>query len=94
MGKLLRKRQKEGRKHFTDRTIFEAGGDSLNALLLIQHANEAFPGQEKLLLEEADIWLEGNQLGRALELLERIGKPSSQVEKLIKELWQVTKNGR
>ncbi|MCM1126811.1 MAG: crossover junction endonuclease [Lachnospiraceae bacterium] len=68
--------------------------DSINALLLIQYANEAFPGQEKLLLEEADIWLEGNQFERALEAIEKIEKPSSQVEKLTNELRKVAKNDR
>lgn len=69
-------------------------GDSLNALLLIQHANEAFQGQEKLLLEEADIWLEGGQLGKALELLSQIEAPSLQIKELMKELRQVTGNDR
>lgn len=66
----------------------------LNALLLIQYANEAFPGQEKLLLEEADIWLEGQQFQKALELLFQIEKPSLQTKKLTEELQQVTGNGR
>lgn len=67
-------------------------GDSLNALLLIQYANEKFPGQEKLLLEEADIWLEGQQFERVLELLSQIEKPSLQIKQFIEELRQVTEN--
>lgn len=67
-------------------------GDSLNALLLMQYANETFPGQEKLLLEEADIWLEGQQFEKTLELLSQIENPSLQVKGLIKELRQVTEN--
>lgn len=70
------------------------GGQMLNALLLIQYANEAFPGQEKLLLEEADIWLEVQQFQKALELLSQIEKPSLQVQKLTEKLQQVTENGR
>lgn len=66
------------------------GGQMLNALLLIQYANEAFPGQEKLLLEEADIWLEVQQFQKALELLSQIEKPSLQVQKLTEKLQQVT----
>lgn len=68
------------------------GGDSLNALLLMQYANEKFPGQEKLLLEEADIWLEGQHFERVLELLSQIENPSMQTKGLIEELRQVTKN--
>lgn len=67
-------------------------GDLLNALLLIQYANEAFPGQERFLLEEADIWLEGQQFDKALELLAQVEKPSLQVKKLIEELRQVAGN--
>lgn len=68
-------------------------GDSLNALLLMQYANERIPGQEKLLLEEADIWLEGQQYERVLELLTQIEKPSLQIKGLMEELRQVTENG-
>lgn len=68
-------------------------GDSLNALLLIQYANERIPGQEKLLLEEADIWLEGQQFEKVLELLSQIDKPSLQIKELMEELRQVTENG-
>lgn len=67
-------------------------GDSLNALLLMQYANEEFPGQENLLLEEADIWLEGQHFERALELLSQIENPSMQIKGLIEELRQVTEN--
>lgn len=67
-------------------------GDPLNALLLMQYANEVFPGQEKLLLEEADIWLEGQRFERVLELLSQIENPSSQIKDLMEELRQVTEN--
>lgn len=67
-------------------------GDSLNALLLMQYANETFPGQEKLLLEEADIWLEGQHFERVLELLSQIENPSMQIKGLMEELRQVTEN--
>ena len=67
-------------------------GDSLNALLLMQYANEKFPRQEKLLLEEADIWLEGQQFERVLELLSQIENPSLQIKKLMEELRQVAEN--
>lgn len=65
-----------------------------NALLLIQYANEAFPGREKLLLEEADIWLEGQQFQKALGLLLQIEKPSLQIRMLTEELRQVAENDR
>lgn len=68
------------------------GGDSLNALLLMQYANEKLPGQEKLLLEEADIWLEGQQFEKVLELLSQIENPSMQIKGLMEELRQVTEN--
>ena len=67
-------------------------GDSLNALLLMQYANEKLPGKEKLLLVEADIWLEGQHFERALELLSQIENPSMQINGLIEELRQVTEN--
>ncbi len=67
--------------------------DTLNALWLIQYANETFPGQEELLWEEADIWLSGQQRERALEALEKVDKPSQRVKERIKEIRQVTKNG-
>ena len=68
-------------------------GDSLNALLLIQYANEKIPGQEKLLLEEADIWLEGQQFEKVLKLLSQIENPSLQIKELMEELRQVAENG-
>lgn len=64
----------------------------LNVLLLLQYANEAFPGQEKLLLEEADIWFDIGKYDKALELLEKIEKPSKEIKELITELQQVTEN--
>lgn len=67
-------------------------GDYLNALLLIQYANEKYPGQEKLLLEEADIWLAGKQFYQALELLGQIEKPSEMIKGLMAELRQVAEN--
>lgn len=67
-------------------------GDLINAVLLLQYANEAFPGQEKLLLEESKIWREGHQFERALMLLTKIDSPSQETEKLTEELRRVTGN--
>lgn len=64
-----------------------------NALLLLQYANEAFPGKEKLLLEEADIWFDIGQFDKAFELLGKIEKPSKEIKELIAELQQVKRNG-
>jgi len=69
-------------------------GEVLNALLLIQYGNEAFPGKEKLLREEAEIWLLGKQEERALTLLAKIEKPSSDTEEFTKKIRQVAGNGR
>lgn len=68
-------------------------GDSLNALLLMQYANEKLPGRQNLLLEEADIWMEGQHFERVLELLSQIENPPMQIKGLIEELRQVTENG-
>lgn len=68
-------------------------GNPFDALLLIQYANDIFPGQEKLLVEEADIWLAGQQLDKALETLAKIESPSQEIEELIIELRQVKENG-
>lgn len=68
-------------------------GDILNALLLMQYANETFHGNEKLLLEEADIWIEGQQLTKAVEVLSKIENPSQCVNAMTAELRQVIKNG-
>lgn len=65
-------------------------GNFVNALLLLQYANEAFPGREKLLLKEANIWREGQQLKKALELLMKIEKPSQSTKELMEELRRVT----
>lgn len=67
-------------------------GDSFNALLILQYANETFPGWEKLLLEEADIWLDGGQHRKALEILGKIENPTSEIRELITELQQVAGN--
>lgn len=67
-------------------------GDSFNALLLLQYANEAFPRNEKLCLEEAGIWLEGGQCEKALELLLGIERPSPDINELISELQRVAGN--
>ena len=44
------------------------------------------------MLEEADIWLEGQHFERVLELLSQIENPSMQIKGLIEELRQVTEN--
>ncbi len=64
-------------------------GDILNALLLVQYGNEAFPDQEKLLREEAEIWLSGQQEERAAELLNRIRSLSQETRKSNKKIRQV-----
>lgn len=95
IGKIVAKETEKREENILRLTQYlRQRSDSLNALLLMQYANERFLGNEKLLLEEADIWLEGNQFERALEALEKIEKPSSQVEELISELRKVAKNDR
>lgn len=67
--------------------------ETLNALLMIQYANGVLEGSEKLLLEEADIWLEGQQYKNALDVLQRIGNPSQTTKEMIVKLRQVIENG-
>lgn len=61
-------------------------GDSINALLLLQYANEALPGQERLLLEEADIWITVREWEAALALLHQIKNPPQSIKELAEEL--------
>lgn len=61
-------------------------GDMLNAFLLLQYANEALPDREKLLLEEADIWVSLCEWEKALELLGRIKEPAQDIRGLMTEL--------
>lgn len=68
-------------------------GEIFNALLLLQYANEVFYANEKLLLEEADIWLEGQQWEKAIEVLSRIDKPSQNINEIKSKLRQVIKYG-
>lgn len=94
-GQIVARETKEKEKNILQiEQCLRQGGQVLNALLLIQYANEAFPGRERLLLEETDIWLEGQQFQKALELLSQIEKPSLQTKMLTKELQQVTGDGR
>ncbi|MDE7250942.1 MAG: hypothetical protein K2N82_13910 [Lachnospiraceae bacterium] len=95
IGTIIRKETEKREQNILSITHYlRQRGDSLNALLLIQYANEKFPGEEKLLLEEADIWLEGQHFERVLELLSQIKNPSMQIKGLIEELRQVTENDR
>ena len=61
-------------------------GDSINALLLLEYGNEALPGRERLLAEEADIWISAGEYKKALELLGQIKNPTQDMKKLIEEL--------
>ncbi len=65
-----------------------------NAVLLLQYAREKYPGVEVFLLEEADCWLQAGQWRRALDLLQEIEQPSTQIQEIITELQQVAENDR
>lgn len=64
-----------------------------NAVLLLQYAREKYPDHEELLLEEADCWLQVMQWQKALELLQKLDNPTTEILEIISELQQVTKNG-
>lgn len=68
-------------------------GDLPRAILLLQYANEKYPGEERMILEEADCWIQGRQWQRAYELLVGMGKPTGETEEIIKGLRQVMENG-
>lgn len=67
-------------------------GELPNAILLLQYANEQYPGEEALLLEEADCWLRGEQWEKAYELLTSIQEPAAETQQMILELRQVIEN--
>lgn len=67
--------------------------NTLHALLILQYANEVFEGNEKLSVEEADIWIAGEQYESALNVLQRIDEPSQDIKEVIMKLQQVTRNG-
>lgn len=93
VGKIVKSETEKREKNLLDIVQYlKCKGDFLNALLLIQYGNDTFPGQENLLIEEADIWLDGQQFGRALELLTKIEDPSQKIKELITELRQVIEN--
>lgn len=64
-----------------------------NAVLLLQYAHAEYPDSEELLLEEADCWLQAMQWQRALELLQKIENPTTEILEVISELQQVIENG-
>lgn len=68
-------------------------GELQSAVLLLQYANEQYPGEEALLLEEAECWLRGEQWEKACELLELIKEPTAETRQMIQELRQVMENG-
>ena len=68
-------------------------GNLANAILLLQYAHEKYPGQERVVLEEADCWIQGQQWQRAYELLAEIESPSDVIKETIQGLRQVMKNG-
>ncbi len=61
-------------------------GELPDAILLLQYANWRFPGEEALLLEEAECWLQGRQRERACELLASIEAPTAGTRQRIQEL--------
>lgn len=61
-------------------------GDAINALVLLQYGNEELPGRERLLLEEADIWISQREWAAALDLLCQIKDPSRVIRELKAEL--------
>lgn len=67
-------------------------GDLLNAILLLQYARKQYPKQEKILLEEADCWLQGQQWQRAQALLQEIENPTAEILEIIEGLQRVTGN--
>lgn len=68
-------------------------GEAANAILLLQYAQEKYPGQDELALEEADCWLLGEQWRRAYELLTAIEKPTAEIRETIMGLRQVMGHG-
>lgn len=95
IGKIIvleSKKREENLLHITH--YLRQQGNFLNALLLIEYANKTFPGNERLLLEEADIWLEGHQWKKALENLLKIEKPPQPIREMTAELQQVINNGQ
>lgn len=68
-------------------------GDLPDAVQLLQYANEQYPGEEALLLEEAECWLQGEQFKKAYELLTRVKEPTAEVRQMMLELRQVMGNG-
>lgn len=68
-------------------------GNLPGAILLLQYTREKYPKQERLILEEADCWLQGQQWRRAYELLRKVEKPTAEMNEIIKGLRQVMGNG-
>jgi len=62
-----------------------------NAVLLLQYAREKYPDSEKLLLTEADCWIQGQQFEKAYEILQGIENPSAEVRKIMNDLRQITR---
>lgn len=90
---MLETRDKEGNLLHIAQEL-KRSGEILNALLLLQYANEKLPGRAGLLLEEADCWLQGRQWERAYELLEAIEEPAQEVREIMTQLRQVIENGQ
>lgn len=90
---MLETREKEENLLYIAQEL-KRGGEILNALLLLQYANKCFPGRDRLLLEEADCWLQEQQWERAYELLKAMGNPAEEIKEIMTELRQVIEDGQ
>ncbi|MCH5275121.1 MAG: tetratricopeptide repeat protein [Lachnospiraceae bacterium] len=56
------------------------------ARFLLQYGRETYPGNEEILLELADCWLEEGNLEQSYECLKQMQSPSMEIQELIGEL--------
>lgn len=67
----------------------KAKGQLITAITLLQYAEERYPDNSTILLQQADCWMEGQQWRMAYDCLQRIKQPKKDVQELIMELDKV-----
>lgn len=66
--------------------LLKEKGQTMTARFLLQCGREAYPGNEEMLLELADCWIEEGNLEQSYECLKQIQSPSREIQELIGEL--------
>lgn len=62
---------------------------TIKAIVLLQYAQEMYPKNKDLILNEAECWIEGKQWEMAYNCLNKIEEPDIEIQELKKELLRI-----